>query len=162
MGSKIVAMCAICTTRREGRVKNARQMSKKMNKDEEIVCYIIIRNDLGMSPGKMVAQGGHAVHMMIEDLHGYVDDRNRWFNKDWNNWYIKWLDKGITKIVLTIDSEEKMWDIIGKIRNEAGYVISYVIDEGRTEIPEGSLTAACLQPMPRKIAKQFVGHLKLL
>ena len=32
---------------------------------EEIVMYIIVRNDLGMSPGKVAAQVGHGVELAI-------------------------------------------------------------------------------------------------
>lgn len=126
-------------------------------KDNEIVCYILMRTDLGMSPGKMVAQGGHAVQLVLEELLGewsedHVSD---------DVWYTKWQKDGITKIVLQVISLDEMYAIINKV-DMAAYLIKSVIDEGRTEIAPNTLTCAAIQPMPRKIAKQFVGHLKLL
>lgn len=107
-----------------------------------------------MSTGKSVAQGGHAVQLMLERL----ELQNDAFAADWQD---IWRDNGITKVVLGVNSTQELDDICHNVDRE-GYIIDWVIDEGRTEIPEGSLTAACLQPMPRKIAKKFVGGLKLL
>lgn len=117
-------------------------------KEDEVICYILMRTDLNMSPGKMVAQGGHAVQYMCMDPDLV---RDKWF-WDWQ--------ESSTKVVLSVNKQE-LEDILAKL-DEYEYIINPVIDSGRTEIAPNTLTCASIQPLPRKIAKEFVGHLKLL
>jgi len=135
-----------------------------MNKEDEVVCYIILRRDLNMSTGKSVAQGGHALQYMLAEVNDYYDQCELFNDKpdmpEFKSWIDEWQASNV-KVVLGVDSEQEL-DNLCKQVSDAGYIINWVIDEGRTEVAPDSLTAACIQPMPRKIAKPFVGHLRLL
>lgn len=115
-----------------------------MNNDSEIVQYIIVRNDLGMSPGKVAAQVGHGVELAIEKGSRY---------------YPQWTpnSKPCAKIVLQANKEQ----MDSTISSFHEHCLAKVIDEGRTEVPPGSLTVLALVPMPKYVAKSRFAHLKL-
>lgn len=112
--------------------------------DTEIVIYLIVRNDLNMSPGKVAAQCGHGVELALNQGKRYAP-----------NWIPN--DPPCTKIVLQADFSEmkSLLETISTIHSCS------VIDEGRTEIEPGSLTVISMIPMPKHLAKPFVSHLKL-
>jgi len=126
----------------------------KVKETDEIVMYLIARKDLKMSPGKLAAQCGHAVHYLMNMMG--ASPVARWDGRDWGN---QWLDsKSHAKIVLSVDSEEELLDLqqlLGPLR------CMMVVDEGRTEIAHKTKTVLGMFPMPKSFARQFVGELPL-
>jgi peptidyl-tRNA hydrolase, PTH2 family len=108
---------------------------------------IVVRKDLGMRKGKMVAQGSHA------SLGAYLDcsvaDRE------------EWMQTGQTKICLGIDSEEDLIQIF-KDAYKADLPCYLVKDAGHTELPPGTLTAVCIGPAKIEDIDKITGKLKLL
>lgn len=110
---------------------------------------IVMRNDLGMRKGKMVAQGAHAsLKATIENMeHPSVK---------------QWLAGLFTKITVRADSEDELRDILNKARN-ANLITSEIIDSGLTEFG-GTPTFTCIAvgPATDEELKPITGHLKLL
>lgn len=113
--------------------------------EDEIVQYFVVNNEVKMSKGKVAAQVAHAATLCAYYAYsGFLRD-----------WYEEWFNSSMTKIVLQGNQAE--------LANVTTWQRSvHVIDEGRTEIPTGTLTVVGLMPMPRSEAKEIVGHLKLL
>lgn len=119
---------------------------------DEIVMYILIRTDLAMPKGKMVAQGGHAVHLVLRDV---KDDLEA------ESWVYEWETNSYPKIVLKMDGHD-WFSWLSAALNHAGITHSVVVDEGRTVVEPGTVTAVALQPMPKSRAAAYVGKMKLL
>lgn len=120
---------------------------------------IVMRTDLNMRKGKMVAQGAHAtLGIMIEhrsinanDVQVIVDAR-----------MLKWFNTGMKKICVGIDSEQGLLDLYEQAR-QAGLHVSSVMDAGHTEfhgVP--TLTCIAIGPDEDALVNKITGHLKLL
>ena len=116
-----------------------------------------MRTDLGMSVGKMIAQGAHAsegarleitnnVQVMDMDLYEKITD---------------WKRTGKTKIVVGISSEEKLLNLVKKAK-ELGINTYVVTDEGRTEFNEPTITCACLGVDTKENLDKVTKRLRLL
>jgi peptidyl-tRNA hydrolase, PTH2 family len=107
---------------------------------------IIIRTDLGMPKGKMIAQGAHAsMQFMVNDL----------------KWWIKtplltWSNEGMAKIVLGTDSLDVLDEIHSKALN-AGMLAYFVVDSGKTTVPPGSVTALAIGPADNEELDKITG-----
>lgn len=108
---------------------------------------IVIRKDLGMRKGKMVAQGSHA------SLGSYL--KAAYANQ------CDWMYDGQTKICVGVDSEEELLDIATQA--EHADLPNYLVkDAGHTELPPGTFTAVCIGPAEESEIDKITGHLKLL
>lgn len=110
---------------------------------------IVLRKDLNMRKGKMVAQGAHA--SMKVTLANLDDARVK-----------EWLAGAFTKIVVSVDSEQELLDVLGKA-NDCNVIYDMIVDNGWTEfhgIP--TLTAAAIGPDTDENLKPITGNLKLL
>jgi PTH2 family peptidyl-tRNA hydrolase len=109
---------------------------------DEYVQYYVVNKGLEMSKGKMSAQVAHGATISAMAL-GHLDYFKEWFNND-------------QKKVVLQGSEKDMHKILANVMD------SYkVIDNGLTEIPEGSMTVVVLPPMKRSQAQQYVKRLQL-
>ena len=117
--------------------------------NDEVTMYVVVRNDLKLTKGKLVAQTGHAVHLALRTEDPHPSHRTHWENGSY------------AKIALKVESEEAL-DQLAKALREAGIPHAVVTDEGRTEIPPNTKTALGIAPRPRSHLQPFVGHLKLL
>lgn len=111
---------------------------------------IVIRNDLNMRKGKMVAQGAHA---SLNGALRYQDDRR-----------VKtWLSGAFTKVVVRVDSEEQLYEI-AEAAKQADLLVSEVItDSGKTEFHGvATPTAVAIGPDTDDKLQPITGHLKLL
>jgi PTH2 family peptidyl-tRNA hydrolase len=117
---------------------------------KEIKQIIIIRKDLGMGTGKMVAQGSHASLMSFMTVEKRYPDIAE-----------KWLSEGETKIVLKISRPEEFEDIKLKLKKSK---IPYQIvrDAGQTQVPAGSETAIGIGPYASDEINRITAKLKLL
>lgn len=110
---------------------------------------IILRKDLNMRKGKMVAQGAHAsMKVTLENLR---DKRVK-----------EWLRGAFAKIAVSVDSEEELLDLYIEAKNQ-GFLVALIQDKGLTEF-HGILTntAIAIGPdIPEKL-DELTGKLKLL
>jgi PTH2 family peptidyl-tRNA hydrolase len=117
---------------------------------EEIKQVIILRNDLDMSKGKMVAQGAHASLMSYLETVKVDESIAK-----------KWIKEGEKKIVLKVDNEEAL----RKLHTAFQYKkvpSALVTDAGLTELPPGTVTGLGVGPWNSAEINQFTSSLKLL
>jgi PTH2 family peptidyl-tRNA hydrolase len=127
--------------------------------------WIILRKDLNMRKGKMVAQGSHGVVGAI--FNNYTE-----FMGDAGDCYLmipltpvleEWLVKGsFTKICLSATSEQELRDVITKAEL-AGLNTKLIIDNGLTEFNGvKTLTCGVIGPAYPSQVKGICDHLPLL
>lgn len=110
---------------------------------------IVMRTDLNMRKGKMVAQGAHA---SMGTVLAYRDDPR----------VEQWLADNFTKVCVRADSLDELMDVyIEGI--EAGLLASLVTDNGLTEFHgEKTITCCAIGPDTPEKLEPITGSLKLL
>jgi PTH2 family peptidyl-tRNA hydrolase len=111
---------------------------------------IVIRTDLGMSAGKMIAQACHAAV-------GANEDAKRLNHKAWR----KWREEGAKKVALEVESLEEIEEL-AKRAEELDIVSVTIHDAGLTEILPGTVTALGLGPDRSDRLDKVTGNLPLL
>lgn len=108
---------------------------------------IIVREDLKISTGKLIAQCCHA------SLIGY---RNA-------SWFVKkrWEAEGEKKVVLKAKDLYELKKMKEKAKRE-GIKAFFVRDAGLTEIPAGTITCLVLGPDKEEKIDKVSGHLPLV
>lgn len=150
-------------------------VAARANQDDPIVMYLIVRESLGMSPGKIGAQCGHAAQMLLLQ---YFREQQEWESsfdpvygpsqEDFDlvseetksRWVVfdKWLNSSFRKVVLRADDKE--W---AKIKVEISKInCQIVIDAGLTEIAAGSETVIGLWPMRKSERPKLIKKLQVL
>lgn len=117
----------------------------------EIVAYILVNKDLGMSVGKIAGQVAHA-QAMIDELHYRDNDEPKEYKEQYQQWYHNESQK---KIVLR--AKEKT--LLKAVSALGGIPVR---DNGLTEIEKGSLTVVIFRPQPRENLTEFTRRLQLL
>lgn len=136
----------------------------------DIKQVIVMRNDLGMRKGKMIAQGAHAsMAFMTRKLATSVTPEKeiygvRLYGAECNltEPQLRWLESSFTKICVRVNSEEELMRIHLKCV-AAGIPSNVITDNGTTEFG-GIPTVTCCAVGPdysEKIDK-ITGHLELL
>jgi len=126
---------------------------------------IVLRKDLNMRKGKMVAQGAHASMAAILN-EGYAQQPDGTAD----SFYIikmskemeAWLTGSFTKICVSVNSEEALLDVYRKA-SEAGLHCSLIQDSGLTEfggVP--TYTAVAVGPNDADKINEITGDLPLL
>lgn len=103
---------------------------------------IVMRTDLNMRKGKMIAQGSHASIAWLTE-HGASITQHPYneFNPDDDAWQLRkdlthaqraWIQGQFTKICVRVDSEEALHAIVAKAQ-EAKLTVSLIQDAGLTE-----------------------------
>lgn len=108
---------------------------------------IIMRKDLNMRKGKMIAQGAHAAVMIVLGINDSSLD--------------EWLETGQTKICVSVNSEAELLDVYQRAK-DAGLFCSLVKDAGRTEFKEPTLTCCAIGPAEAEEIDKITGTLSLL
>jgi len=111
---------------------------------------IVVRADLGMSPGKLAAQVAHGSL-------GAADKAR----KEHRRWFYAWFSEGQKKVVVKVNSERELRDLHEKAK-KAGLPNMLVEDAGLTELAPGTATALGVGPAPNEILDKITGELHLL
>ena len=120
---------------------------------------IILRKDLNMRKGKMVAQGAHA-SMAVFLNRG--SDNGAGFCFNLTDDMREWLEGRFTKICLGVDSLDALLSIHDKAMLQ-GLPCSLITDAGLTEFNgEPTMTAIAIGPADSKKIDLITGNLKLL
>lgn len=114
----------------------------------ELKQVIVMRKDLGMRKGKMIAQGAHASSSAI----------SRWRNFDV---VMAYMQRDQTKIVVGVVGEQALIDVAEQARS-AGLPWSLIRDAGRTELEPGTATCCAIGPGPADEIDKITGGLPLL
>jgi PTH2 family peptidyl-tRNA hydrolase len=122
-----------------------------MDSDMEYAMYIIVNNDLQMSSGKIGAQTAHVSEKIANNI--LIDfyestEMNKYYGE-----YVTYMKYGQKKVILKGSFIEIM-----KFANDHDAVC--IIDEGRTEVPENSLTVIGFYPSNKN--KERFKHFRLL
>ncbi|MFQ5986859.1 MAG: peptidyl-tRNA hydrolase Pth2 [Thermoplasmata archaeon] len=111
---------------------------------------VVVREDLGLSAGKVAAQVGHAsVACALKAQKG----KRAWFRA--------WMDEGQRKVVLRIDGRGALLDLQQEGR-ALGLTTALITDAGLTEVPPGTQTCLGLGPGPENVVDRVTGQLRLL
>jgi peptidyl-tRNA hydrolase, PTH2 family len=125
---------------------------------------IVMRKDLNMRKGKMVAQGAHAsMAVLLNIAIPVTEGPSKWLHITINRDALsEWIEGAFTKVCVSVDSEQELLDIVAKAQ-QAGVLCALIKDSGLTEfngIPTN--TCAAIGPdYPDKL-DPITGHLKLL
>lgn len=118
--------------------------------EDEYKMVIVMRTDLKMSKGKLAAQAAHAA----------VNCAFASKKKDPKS-FDKWYSEGQKKVVLKVDSLDKIFEIKA-VADANGIINSVISDAGRTEIPAGSITCIGLGPNAESVLDKITGELSML
>lgn len=120
---------------------------------------IVLRKDLNMRKGKMVAQGAHASMKYMLDNSKF--DGNK-FTFEFNDEWKAWLNGAFTKVALSVNSEQELLELYEKaIAN--GLPASLIIDNGLTEFNGvKTKTAIAIGPAKAEAIDEVTGHLNLI
>jgi PTH2 family peptidyl-tRNA hydrolase len=136
---------------------------------------IVMRHDLNMRKGKMVAQGSHAALGVIETLGGFTNDLNKQGGlrhrplEDDTYLVIRltpaareWFAGSYKKVCLYGESEEELIELYEKAR-AAALPAEHITDSGLTEF-SGVPTKTCIAigPAIEEEIDKITGHLPLL
>lgn len=121
----------------------------------EVRLALVIRQDLGMTKGKIAAQCCHATLSCFR-LIG-LDSSKQSYNPTMVN---RWLSHGQAKITLKCPDASTMDELYAKAIS-LGINASIIHDAGRTQIAAGSATVLGLGPAPKSVLDQVTGELKL-
>lgn len=125
---------------------------------------IVVRKNLNMRKGKMCAQAAHAAMGFLTDqvdIRFLESDEKNIASIFLNPESKEWLETGMTKIVVGVESEKELLDLCDKAR-EAGLKTYLVQDEGRTEFKGPTYTALAIGPNWDFKIDRITGELKLL
>jgi peptidyl-tRNA hydrolase, PTH2 family len=110
------------------------------------IMYVFANKNIKMSPGKLASQVAHGA--CFAQLHS-------------NNDIIKqWINKGFTKIILQVKDEYELKEIKNQLL-KLGIQSTLITDEGRTEIPSGSITALGVEVIDKNKYIEFFQKFKL-
>ncbi len=128
-----------------------------MGKSRQI---IVLRKDLKMRKGKMVAQGAHAsMQAILNEMHR-GEDGTLTLKPDAA--MSDWLSGHFTKICVSVDSEEALDDIYSQAVN-AKIPCAMIVDSGKTEFHGmPTRTAVAVGPADEDIVRSITGQLPLL
>lgn len=135
---------------------------------------IVIRKDLQMTKGKMIAQGSHASLGVIMNMLSKSSNIEEFEPKVVNGKYNlsmeviedsdldSWLRGGFAKICLYVNSEEELTEIYDKAIEKG--LPSILIEDAGLTMFKGIVTKTCVAIGPAKSEDidSITGHLKLL
>lgn len=141
---------------------------EKCNVEERKVKQVIVmRKDLGMRKGKMIAQGSHAsLGSLLREFSIKKDETGVSYECHFEKGSLldKWLNGIFTKICLSVDSEEELVELYETIKTNAPSIPCVMIEDcGLTEF-HGEKTKTCIGigPFWADEIDAFTSHLKLM
>lgn len=126
---------------------------------------IVMRKDLKMRTGKIVAQGSHSSIAFLTNRIKKYEKGKSYFGYDFSEYLTKeekeWINGIFTKICVRVNSEDELIEIDKKAK-EAGLECHLITDAGLTEF-HGIPTKTCLAIGPDESEKidKITGHLEL-
>ncbi|CAI4246266.1 BGP_1a_G0001320.mRNA.1.CDS.1 [Saccharomyces cerevisiae] len=121
----------------------------------EVRMALVIRQDLGMTKGKIAAQCCHAALSCFR--HIATNPARASYNPIMTQ---RWLNAGQAKITLKCPDKFTMDELYAKAIS-LGVNAAVIHDAGRTQIAAGSATVLGLGPAPKAVLDQITGDLKL-
>lgn len=113
----------------------------------ELKQVLLIRTDLQMGKGKMIAQGAHASVQNVLDCNKKL--------------LLNWKRGGMKKVALKVDSQEELEELVNKAC-ENNIIANTIQDAGKTQVESGTMTCGSIGPGPEEKINKICGHLKLM
>jgi PTH2 family peptidyl-tRNA hydrolase len=124
---------------------------------------IVMRKDLNMRKGKMIAQGAHASLKAILNCGKFDNSESNVYTILCPNEVRIWMETNYKKICVGVDSLEELLELYKFTEDNYPLVPKSLIqDLGLTEFNEPTYTCFAIGPAPSEIIDQITGHLKLL
>jgi len=139
------------------------EVCKRLNQEDPIVMYLIVRESLNMSIGKTAAQVGHAVmmlHLQYQELDNYAFIEQKDLPPEKQKilkLYWQWLGDSFRKVVLRASEPE-----FKKIQEELKNQIVVVTDNGLTELAPQTTTVIGCFPMKKSERPKIIKRLQVL
>lgn len=124
---------------------------------------IVMRKDLNMRKGKMVAQGAHSsIAFLTNKMKKNISNPEALWWVNLTQAEKEWINGSFFKVCVGVDSEKELLDILEKARS-MGVEAQLITDQGHTEF-NGVPTNTCLALGPDYSSKidTITGNLKLL
>jgi peptidyl-tRNA hydrolase, PTH2 family len=99
---------------------------------------IVMRKDLGMRKGKMIAQGAHASLRVLLERGAASGDQ---YVIEMTEPMRAWMTGRFTKVCVSVDSEAALDDVVARAK-AAGVPCALIVDAGQTEF-HGVPTKTC-------------------
>lgn len=130
-----------------------------MLEQQDIRQVIVMRKDLNMRAGKMIAQGAHASMKVLLDI---ADFQNNSFTIPLVEDFQLWLSGKFKKICVRVESETELLEIVEKAK-QAGLPVALITDSGLTEFNGVATNTCCaIGPASKEKLDLITGHLRLL
>lgn len=113
----------------------------------ELKQVILMRTDLQMGKGKMIAQGAHA------SLQAALDTNKKLL--------LNWKRGGMKKVTLKVHSQDELEELIQQALQE-DLVGVFIRDAGKTQVENGTMTSGAIGPGPEEKINKICSHLKLM
>lgn len=108
---------------------------------------IVVRKDVKMGKGKLVAQAAHAsLGSALESDNDLIEE---------------WMAEGAKKVVLKVSGEKEMRSLAAQAK-KAKLPHFLVRDAGLTQVEKGTVTALGIGPASERDVDKITGKLKLL
>ena len=108
---------------------------------------ILIRQDLQLPKGKLVAQAAHAsVEAVLKSDKKLVQ---------------YWRNEGMTKVALKVKDEKELFQYLQQAK-DAGLTTSLITDAGRTVVAPGTVTCGAIGPDEEEKIDRITEKLKIL
>ena len=140
----------------------------KMNEEDPIIMYLVVRENLHMSIGKTAAQVAHAAQRLQQKYQEVNDEINSYLGydsgeldsvpenlRDKSHIFYQWLQTSVTKIVLKAD--EKEWAKLKEMPD-----IVRIADAGHTELAPGTETVVGFWPILKSQRPKVLKRLQVL
>ncbi|XP_022179190.1 peptidyl-tRNA hydrolase 2, mitochondrial-like [Myzus persicae] len=112
---------------------------------------LVVRNDLGMTKGKIAAQCSHA---SVECYKAAMQHKPQMAKM--------WQMTGQRKIVVSIGTGEKGLQELSKVAKSHKVLSCIIYDAGATQVKAGTPTVIGIGPANSDVIDQITGHLKLI
>lgn len=123
---------------------------------------IVMRTDLNMRKGKMVAQGSHASLGAVLNIQSELSEERVHGEHPWRSAFDNWINGTFTKICVGVETADELLKVYGEAL-DADLPVKLITDAGYTEF-HGHPTITCLAigPAWSDEIDPITGGLKLL
>lgn len=132
---------------------------------ENVKQVIVMRTDLNMRKGKMIAQGAHAsIAWLTSRLHVELEPDGGWYHSRCGLRVAEreWIKGRFTKICVRVDSEEELLEV-HNAATESKLQSHLITDSGLTEFGGVPTNTSCaVGPDFSEAIDKITGHLTLL
>ncbi len=130
--------------------------------DLKVKQVIVMRKDLNMRKGKMIAQGSHASLGAVLWIQELRRNAPKILGERHEEAYLEWISGTFSKICVYVESEKELMQIYAEA-DRAGLPVKLITDAGHTEF-HGVPTRTCLAigPCWTEDVDKITGNLRLL